>query len=128
METMELGHANVQVDFSRYEQFGSKEEKLQAVADDLTSDEYMRVRTGKRGATSVKTRSEEEVENELRNGSATALLPWHYDSYPWVCVAMISDTTDMVGGETVIQRGDGRFVGVSHHDHNNNNFHHGHRR
>lgn len=128
METMELGHANVQVDFSKYEQYASKEEKLRAVAEDLTSDEYMRMRTGKRGTTSVKTRSEEEVEDELRNGGATALLPWHYDSYPWVCVGMISDTADMVGGETVIQRGDGRFVGVSHHHHNNNNCHHGNRR
>lgn len=115
METMELGHANVQVDFSKYEGLATKEEKLRAVADDLTNDEFMRVRTEKRGATSVKTRSEEEVEDELRSGGESALLPWHYDSYPWVCVAMVSDTTDMVGGETVIQRGDGRFVGVSDH-------------
>ena len=36
-----------------------------------------------------------------------------YDNYPFVCVVMLSDTTDMVGGETVIQRGDGTLFGVS---------------
>lgn len=35
------------------------------------------------------------------------------DSYPWVCVAMLSDTTGMVGGETVIETGTGSYKGVS---------------
>lgn len=30
-----------------------------------------------------------------------------YDSYPYVCVLMISDTEGMIGGETYIRRGDG---------------------
>lgn len=32
---------------------------------------------------------------------------WHYDSVPFVCVTMLSDCTDMVGGETAIRTGDG---------------------
>ncbi|KAI5925662.1 hypothetical protein F4810DRAFT_60147 [Camillea tinctor] len=28
---------------------------------------------------------------------------WHYDSFPFVCVTMVSDCTDMVGGETAIR-------------------------
>jgi hypothetical protein len=28
---------------------------------------------------------------------------WHYDSYPFVCVAMLSDCTGMIGGETVLK-------------------------
>ena len=28
---------------------------------------------------------------------------WHYDSYPFVCVTMLSDCTDMQGGETAVK-------------------------
>lgn len=37
-----------------------------------------------------------------------SIIPWHYDSYPYVCVVMLSDTNGMVGGQTYIQTGDGR--------------------
>ncbi|KAJ5677323.1 uncharacterized protein N7477_002956 [Penicillium maclennaniae] len=37
----------------------------------------------------------------------TSIIPWHYDSYPYVCVLMLSETDGMVGGETYIKRGDG---------------------
>ncbi|KAJ5692262.1 hypothetical protein N7462_001685 [Penicillium macrosclerotiorum] len=37
----------------------------------------------------------------------TAIIPWHYDSYPYVCVLMLSETDGMIGGETYIKRGDG---------------------
>lgn len=30
---------------------------------------------------------------------------WHYDSFPFVCVMMISDCTGMVGGETALRIG-----------------------
>ncbi|PLB54904.1 hypothetical protein P170DRAFT_483704 [Aspergillus steynii IBT 23096] len=33
----------------------------------------------------------------------TAAFGWHYDSFPFVCVAMLSDCTHMVGGETAVQ-------------------------
>ncbi|KAF1983144.1 hypothetical protein K402DRAFT_339024 [Aulographum hederae CBS 113979] len=36
-----------------------------------------------------------------------SIIPWHYDSYPYVCVLMLSHTEGMVGGETYIKRGDG---------------------
>ncbi|KAJ5947016.1 hypothetical protein N7466_000031 [Penicillium verhagenii] len=38
----------------------------------------------------------------------TSIIPWHYDSYPYVCVLMLSETNGMVGGETYIKRGDGK--------------------
>ncbi|ETN44476.1 uncharacterized protein HMPREF1541_10146 [Cyphellophora europaea CBS 101466] len=38
---------------------------------------------------------------------ASSIIPWHYDSYPYVCVVMLSDTDGMVGGQTFIERGDG---------------------
>ncbi|KAK1144207.1 hypothetical protein N8T08_005620 [Aspergillus melleus] len=33
----------------------------------------------------------------------TAAFGWHYDSFPFVCVTMLSDCTNMIGGETAIQ-------------------------
>jgi len=38
--------------------------------------------------------------------------PWHRDCYPWVCVCMLSDPSNMVGGETGLRRGDGTIAKV----------------
>lgn len=40
------------------------------------------------------------------------LTAWHNDSYPWVCVVMLSDPTGMVGGETALRKGDGCLLKV----------------
>ncbi|KAI0190453.1 hypothetical protein EV127DRAFT_495151 [Xylaria flabelliformis] len=37
---------------------------------------------------------------------------WHYDSYPFVCVVMLSDCTGMVGGETALRIPGGRIEKV----------------
>ncbi|KAG8525468.1 uncharacterized protein KY384_009112 [Bacidia gigantensis] len=37
------------------------------------------------------------------------IVGWHTDSYPFVCVTMLSDCTDMVGGETALRTGDGEM-------------------
>ncbi|RFN46611.1 hypothetical protein FIE12Z_9143 [Fusarium flagelliforme] len=37
---------------------------------------------------------------------------WHYDSFPFVCVTMLSDCSDMKGGETAILKGDGEILKV----------------
>lgn len=34
-----------------------------------------------------------------------AIVGWHHDSYPFVCVLMLSDTTNMIGGETSLRMG-----------------------
>ncbi|OJJ98477.1 hypothetical protein ASPACDRAFT_1889651 [Aspergillus aculeatus ATCC 16872] len=33
----------------------------------------------------------------------TSAFAWHYDSFPFVCVTMLSDCSDMIGGETAIR-------------------------
>lgn len=38
---------------------------------------------------------------------AKPIVDWHTDSYPFVVVTMLSDCTDMAGGETVLRKGDG---------------------
>lgn len=41
-----------------------------------------------------------------------AVVDWHRDSYPFVCVLMMSDTAGMVGGETALKTGSGDIVKV----------------
>jgi hypothetical protein len=41
-----------------------------------------------------------------------AVVGWHRDSYPFVCVLMMSDTTGMVGGETALKTGTGGVMKV----------------
>lgn len=40
------------------------------------------------------------------------ILDWHTDSYPFVCVTMLSDCTNMIGGETALRTGDGEIMKV----------------
>ncbi len=40
------------------------------------------------------------------------IVDWHTDSYPFVCVTMLSDCTNMIGGETALRTGDGDTVKV----------------
>ncbi|KKZ65011.1 hypothetical protein EMCG_09091 [[Emmonsia] crescens] len=40
------------------------------------------------------------------------IVDWHTDSYPFVCVTMLSDCTNMVGGETALRKGDGSILKV----------------
>ena len=37
---------------------------------------------------------------------------WHHDSYPFVCVTMVSDCTGMTGGETAMKIGGGEIMKV----------------
>ena len=39
-------------------------------------------------------------------------VDWHRDSYPFVCVVMLSDCSKMLGGETAIKTGAGEVVKV----------------
>ncbi|KAF2084180.1 hypothetical protein K490DRAFT_49596 [Saccharata proteae CBS 121410] len=40
------------------------------------------------------------------------VVGWHTDSYPFVCVLMLSDCTSMVGGETALRTADGNVIKV----------------
>lgn len=48
-------------------------------------------------------------EDPLADGSSVA---WHYDSVPFVCVVMLSDCTNMVGGETALKMPSGEIMKV----------------
>ena len=40
------------------------------------------------------------------------VVDWHTDSYPFVCVLMMSDCSEMIGGETALRKGDGSTMKV----------------
>lgn len=40
-------------------------------------------------------------------GDGLSAVAWHYDSFPFVCVTMLSDCTGMVGGETALRTASG---------------------
>jgi hypothetical protein len=40
------------------------------------------------------------------------IVGWHHDSYPFVCVLMMSDCTNMVGGETALRTASGDILKV----------------
>lgn len=40
------------------------------------------------------------------------IVGWHTDSYPFVCVLMLSDCTNMVGGETALRTGTGDVMKI----------------
>lgn len=46
------------------------------------------------------------------NDEDGAIVGWHRDSYPFVCVLMMSDTTNMIGGETALRTGTGEIKKV----------------
>lgn len=39
-------------------------------------------------------------------------VAWHYDSFSFVCVTMLSDCTGMVGGETALRTATGEIMKV----------------
>lgn len=41
-----------------------------------------------------------------------AVVDWHTDAYPFVCIVMLSDCKKMTGGETAIRKGDGSIMTV----------------
>ncbi|KAK5222167.1 hypothetical protein LTR72_006424 [Exophiala xenobiotica] len=81
----EIGHTNIQTSGSTLEEMVSE----------------LRVEPQ---TTKVPLTEEERAYDPLKSSS---IIPWHYDSYPYVCVIMLSDTDGMLGGETYIKTGDG---------------------
>lgn len=61
---------------------------------------------------SINDKSESPATNEPAKAQDTAAFAWHYDSFPFVCVTMISDCAGMVGGETAMKMPSGEVMKV----------------
>jgi hypothetical protein len=76
------------------------------------------------GHINISVKSEEEKDREIAafqdqaEGKTsipvddTPIVGWHRDSYPFVCVTMLSDCTTMIGGETALRTGTGDIMKV----------------
>ncbi|KAF1971371.1 hypothetical protein BU23DRAFT_471008 [Bimuria novae-zelandiae CBS 107.79] len=53
---------------------------------------------------------EDEGISGCREVVKTPIVGWHTDSYPFVCVLMMSDVRGMVGGETAIRTAEGKII------------------
>lgn len=61
---------------------------------------------------SVQSKSSDQEKAQAKVGDNTSVTKWHYDAFPFVCVVMMSDATNMVGGETAIKTGTGEILKV----------------
>lgn len=53
----------------------------------------------------------EHLQNSIEEDEKP-IVGWHTDSYPFVCVLMMSDCTGMIGGETALRKADGSILKV----------------
>ncbi|KAF3763292.1 hypothetical protein M406DRAFT_261979 [Cryphonectria parasitica EP155] len=53
-----------------------------------------------------------QEESEKNDDDKDPIVGWHTDSYPFVCVTMLSDCTQMIGGETALRTGTGEIMKV----------------
>ncbi|KAK6459590.1 uncharacterized protein RJT20DRAFT_5154 [Scheffersomyces xylosifermentans] len=53
----------------------------------------------------IKKSRERAMSGDSNGDDIPAVVGWHHDSYPFVCVLMLSDTTNMIGGETSLRMG-----------------------
>jgi hypothetical protein len=58
------------------------------------------------------TSSERPSKARRLDGEEMPVVGWHRDSYPFVCVTMLSDCTNMVGGETALRTADNKVLKV----------------
>lgn len=75
------------------------------------------------GHINISVKSEEQAAEERETvareasgsepwGESSPVVGWHKDSYPFVCVTMLSDCTNMVGGETALRTANGDVMKV----------------
>lgn len=79
----------------------------------------------------ISVKSVQDARNELESAKADAepssdrpskarrlddnekpVVGWHTDSYPFVCVTMLSDCTNMIGGETALRTANNEVLKV----------------
>ncbi|KIW73249.1 hypothetical protein PV04_01382 [Phialophora macrospora] len=87
----EIAHINVQVD---------------ALEDGMPLDQALPPAMPPKQASSTPPAAVDQSEELASVGR------WHTDSYPWVCVCMLSDPSNMVGGETGLRKGDGTIAKI----------------
>lgn len=91
---MEIAHVNISV------------KSVQAARDELESIEETDP-----DPLSERSSKARRLNDDDSNGEKP-VVGWHKDSYPFVCVTMLSDCANMVGGETALRTGNGEVLKV----------------
>jgi len=60
----------------------------------------------------VPPKAQNTQQHDVLDDYVDPIVSWHKDSYPFVCVVMLSDSRAMVGGETALRKGDGQILKV----------------
>lgn len=79
---------------------------LSVKTDEQTEEEVTAINRQKR------MRAEDEGIQDCPWEDDKPVVGWHRDAYAFVCVLMMSDCTNMVGGETALRTPDGRTIKV----------------
>ncbi|KAL4799567.1 hypothetical protein BDV19DRAFT_400797 [Aspergillus venezuelensis] len=82
-----------------------------AVKDDPV-DLDMTQRDPDTSSTSINATGETSAVTTPAKKDETPAFAWHYDSFPFVCVTMLSDCSGMIGGETAIKLPSGEIKKV----------------
>ena len=86
---LEIAHVNISV------------KSVQAARDELESIEPGLESSTERPSKAGRVEDEEKP-----------VVGWHTDSYPFVCVTMLSDCTNMIGGETALRTANNEVLKV----------------
>ncbi|RAL02993.1 uncharacterized protein BO80DRAFT_351329 [Aspergillus ibericus CBS 121593] len=86
----EIGHTNIQ-------------------ANGTSVEEMLSELTAEPATSTVEVTEAEKSQDPV---SGRSVIPWHYDSYPYVLIVMLSHTTGMYGGETCLRTGDGSALKI----------------
>lgn len=86
---LEIAHVNISV------------KSVQAARDELDSHEADLAQSSERPSKARRVDDDDQP-----------VVGWHKDSYPFVCVTMLSDCTNMVGGETALRTANNEVLKV----------------
>lgn len=89
-----------------------KSEKVLAAISAVAGVDLIPVMDMEISAVNISVSNLDGTEAEKKAASSESAFAWHYDSYPFVCVTMLSDCTDMQGGETALKTASGEIMKV----------------
>ncbi|KAF6803992.1 hypothetical protein CSOJ01_10503 [Colletotrichum sojae] len=61
---------------------------------------------------SIQKPADDKTTAQTEGNDNISVTKWHYDAFPFVCVVMMSDATNMQGGETALKTGTGEVLKV----------------
>lgn len=91
-----------------------KDPKTLSIISDIAGVDLIPIIDIDIGSINISVQDQGQDKGKLENQSEDdiPITNWHHDSYPFVCVVMMSDTSKMVGGETALRSGSGEIIKV----------------